>query len=257
MNYITTGFPRKQSQHFCGCPVCLVAGNRHAPLFHFRAYLDFNCLLVQVLSAFLLDNLESDALPGDVDHNRVLYFFCDDKDDRQKSAQGILRGLIHQLIASSPHLIEHAMRQYRIHGTHILESVNILWQIFITAAKDPSQAPGTCIILDALDECEQSSRDDLLSRLGEYFQSVDNDESVYIKVLMTSRPYPEIQSRLQNYTTIRLRTEDEEGHINVDIRSFTKTKVNELAKSRGYNDELKGKVAAALEKGVDGMFLWV
>lgn len=206
------------------------------------------------MSAFLLDHIES-AMEGT--NTSVAYFFCDDKEQLQKSAQSLLRGVIHQLITATPSLIKHAMRNHMAHGSKMLESLDLLWNIFIFAATDPL-SDGTYIILDALDECEKHSRDDLFRRLGSYFlPEVKKSRVPYLKVIITSRPYREIQLLLSKHRTIRLKTEDEGSNISADISSFIWHKVEEMAEICHYNSELKEKVRAKLETGADGMFLWV
>lgn len=206
------------------------------------------------MSAFLLDHLGS-AMEGT--NISIAYFFCDDKEQLQKSAESLLRGGIHQLITATPSLIKHAMRDHMAHGSKMLESLDLLWNIFISATTDPL-SDGTYIILDALDECGKHSRDDLLRRLGNYFlHEVKKAPKPYLKVLITSRPYREIQLLLSKHRKIRLKTEDEGSNISADINSFIWHKVEEMAEICDYNSELKEKVRAKLKTGADGMFLWV
>lgn len=206
------------------------------------------------MSAFLLDQLES-VMEGT--NTSVAYFFCDDKEQLQKSAQSLLRGVIHQLITATPSLIKHAMRNHMAHGSKMLESLDLLWNIFISATTDPL-SDGTYVVLDALGECEKHSRDDLLRRLGNYFlPEVKQPPMPYLKVIITSRPYREIQLVLSKHRTIRLKTEDEGSKISADIRSFIWHTVEEMAEICHYDSELKEKVRAKLETGADGMFLWV
>ena len=207
-----------------------------------------------VLSKFLLHHLDERAKGTDA---KVAYFFCDDKEAKQKSATSLLRGLIHQLIKACPNLIKRAMKTYTPEGAQLYESFQSLWQVFLSMATD-SVAQGTYIVLDAMDECEETSRCDLLKELGNYFGSKSGKVTkATLKILITSRPYPEIRSLLQKFPIIRLKTEDEEGKINTDILSFVSRTVDELATERGYDPELKEDVRKSLETGVDGMFLWV
>lgn len=204
-----------------------------------------------VISAYLLTQLEKRV------DSRVAYFFCDDQEERQKSAPSLLRGIIHQLIMATPGLIKHAMRPHGAHGSKMLESLSILWDIFIAVATDPL-CDGTYVILDALDECESNSRNDLLQRLSQYSPEADsNAPNTFLKVLITSRPYRDIDIQLLKHPKIRLKTEIEAANVEADITSFISHKVNELASMCKYGPELKEKVLAKLQTGADGMFLWV
>lgn len=206
------------------------------------------------MSAFLLDRLEIEVQDTDAS---VAYFFCDDKEGLQKTAQSMLRGVIHQLIIKTPCLIKHAMGAYRASGSKMVDSLDLLWNIFIAAAADPITA-GSYIVLDGLDECEKVSRTDFLRRLNNYFQpEVTNPSKPYLKVLITSRPYREIELLISKHRTIRLKTEDEGSNIQADITRFISQKVDEMQEICYYNSELKKRVRTKLESGADGMFLWV
>lgn len=207
-----------------------------------------------VLSAFLLDQLEEIMKNSNA---RVVYFFCDDKDERQRTAEMLLRGVIHQLIVSTPQLIKHAMAQWTARGTGIFTSVDTLWKIFLAIVTDPA-SDGTYCVLDALDECEEASREELLLRLGNHFRSTDDQlRKGYVNVIITSRPSDSIDCFLHPFSVIRFQTEREEDNINRDIALFISHEVERLAEARGYNDKLKARVQEALEEGADGMFLWV
>ncbi|KAL0632587.1 hypothetical protein Q9L58_008518 [Maublancomyces gigas] len=207
-----------------------------------------------VMSAFLLDCLEEKVKGTDIN---LAYFFCDDKEQSQKSAQSMLSGVIHQLITTTPYMIKHAMGTHQAHGPKMLESLDLLWNIFISVVTDPL-CEGAYIVLDALDECEKGSRDDLLRRFNNYFLSeASKTAQSYLKVLVTSRPYHEIKLLLSKRRTIRLKTEDEGQNIKADITSFISHNVDELARVCSYDTVLMEAVQAKLETGADGMFLWV
>jgi len=85
-------------------------------------------------------------------------------------------------------------------------------------------------MLDALDECEERSRDELLDMFSNYFLPSRDNRSNFIsggsslQELMTSRPYDQIYTKLFRLlrfeSTIRLKTEDHGREIDADIQSF-------------------------------------
>lgn len=206
-----------------------------------------------VISAYLLDGLDNELKDTDV---RVAYFFCDDKEETQKSAQSLLCGLIHQLVTKTPNLIKRPMLGHVAFGPKMLESLDVLWQVFVSIATDTLS--NGIYVLDALDECEKSSRDDLLQRLSSYFLPESKTTvNTYIKVLITIRPYQEIPILLLKNQNIRLKTESEGRNSNANITSLINHKVDELADICRYDSGLKEMVRAKLNSGADGMFLWV
>jgi Cdc6-like AAA superfamily ATPase len=157
-----------------------------------------------VISRFLLDNVQQSvnvrgtAVSPEDCRYPVLYFRLDDKYDTLKSAKSLLRALLHELIELVPDIICHAMPQYLSRGEKMLDSIETLWEVFCNAIRDSRFLSGVYVIIDALDECEEKSRQEILSRFKSYltsnFEGPGLTNSTFLKLLATSRPYPEILS---------------------------------------------------------------
>src|SRR4029077_18183710 len=81
----------------------------------------------------------------------------------------------------------------------LFTSFDALWSLFLSVAAD-SPTGEKYFILDALDECQQDSRDLLLKGLCETFQHSDLGEyPSNVHILITSRPYLEIKELLQQF----------------------------------------------------------
>jgi hypothetical protein len=214
-----------------------------------------------VLSKFLIDSIETSLNVRGLTRQHVLYFFFDDKYDKQKTATSFTRALLHQLIRLVPSLITYATPEYLSHGPEVMfQSLDTLWKIFLAAIADGKLLDGAYLVINALDECQESSRE-LLSRYFEdYFATKspakDSDSTTFLKVLVTSRPYPGIEGLLKPSFCTRLITENDEGKINRDIISFIADQTEHL-RSKGYSDCLIQEVRKSLTIKADGMFLWV
>ncbi|KAI5793469.1 hypothetical protein FPQ18DRAFT_425681 [Pyronema domesticum] len=120
--------------------------------------------------------------------------------------------LLHQLIRLVPSLITYTTPEYLSHGEAMVQSLDTLWKIFLAALADGKFLDGVYLVVDALNECEELSRE-LLSR---YFEddfatkspAKDSDSTTFLKALVTSRPYPRIERLLKPGFCIRLRTEN-------------------------------------------------
>jgi ankyrin repeat protein len=194
--------------------------------------------------------------------NRVLYYFFSDQDENRRSAISLLRSLIHQCLSHRPALVRpHVIPSFDTQGENLLNSFPTLWSIFINLACD-AQVGGMICILDALDECKEDSRDELLQQIGNYFSTDTLSKCNYqykpgMKLIITSRPYERIRIRLFPYTIIRLQAEKEGKVISRDIEAYVDYEVEQLGRLRGYSKDLKQVVHNALLTGADGMFLWV
>ena len=94
--------------------------------------------------------------------------------------------------------------------------------ILTKAATDPKAGEVVCI-LDALDECEESGRYDIIKALSTFYKKANNTEGnpSRFKFLATSRPYLDIERRFTELThdmpTVRLQGEKESKAISKEI----------------------------------------
>jgi hypothetical protein len=208
-----------------------------------------------VMSKFLLGLFEQ------VPSNKTLYFFFSDRDSDKKTATSFLRAAIHQLIMHSASLYHaHVKPKLAAFGSGLYDSFGMLWDVFFNMTQDPALGPTVCVI-DALDECEAVSRQNLISRIGKYFSSPPAPGTLpkyskTFKLLLTSRPYEDILANWSRFHIIHLRAELEDPKINGDIGLFVDSEVERLGTLRGYSEELQNTVRQALIRGADGMFLW-
>ncbi|KAI5787788.1 hypothetical protein FPQ18DRAFT_262731, partial [Pyronema domesticum] len=215
-----------------------------------------------VLSRFSLDTIEQSLKPlnqSSRQRRHVLYFFFDDKYDTLKSTESLLRSLIHQLIELVPDLIQHAMPYYASCQEKIVDSLDILRKFFCGITTDHRYLDGVYLVVDALDECEETSRKKLIERFEQCFASRESNcqNPTFLKGLATSRPYSRIESLLHPSFCIRLRTEENEDNINQDIRAFILHEVGRLETECYFDDLISQEIVESLTARADRMFLWV
>jgi hypothetical protein len=212
-----------------------------------------------VLARFLLDHIEQSLPDKNLEHSKkylVLYFFFDDKYDKQKSAVSLLKALLHQAIQQVPDLIEHATAHWISEEESMAESLGTLWTILCDITSDFSRLNGVYLVVDALDECDEITRNSLLNQFQQHFDSRPSSRprSSFPKVLVTSRPNASIERLLRPGFSVRPKTEDYEGNINGDITSFISYEINELRDNCA--EPLLKKMHDSLTNHADGMFLW-
>ena len=189
---------------------------------------------------------------------KVIYFFCDDKYDNQRSFAAILRGLVHQLLLTdTKNRVEKYVRPHE-DKKELHNSLAALWDIFVSIIEEKE---GTTIcILDALDECEETSRGHFFMFIQEFFSKPASKAGKgKLKLLFTSRPYDSIRWEflgLPEEMQLRIKAEAEEELINRDIMAYIDSEVERLAKLRRYDAALKNLVLTSLKTRADGSFLW-
>ena len=208
-----------------------------------------------MLSSFLIDELKSTMSPP----ANVCFFFCDDKVESQKDAKAILSGLLHQILSANHSLIRHAVAVFEKKGSRTTGELSALWDIFAAVAADPAAGNIVCVI-DALDECEESSRNQLLRWFVPYLTdrpASTSSDSPTLRVLMTSRPYESIERIFHRASNVRLKAEDETESISADITAVIKQRLDDLEATTGCSKDTRTKIEQKLVANADRTFLWV
>ncbi|KAL7937630.1 hypothetical protein V8C35DRAFT_320413 [Trichoderma chlorosporum] len=183
----------------------------------------------------------------------LAFFFCDSSFDKQKTATSIVRGLLLQLVQQHSRLLDHILPKFKERGPELFKSFDALWKIFITAAADQNIGQTYCII-DALDECDQESQDILLHQLNETFQNQHQNAPSNVRILITSRPYPEIREYLEVFINKDLASFFK---ISEDIDRYIKEKVAHLAIKKKYTKTVQQNVSDILREKAESTFLWI
>ena len=227
-------------------------GNEHDDLLWISA--DPGCGK-SVLSRFMVDKeLLSTTQNG-------CYFFFKDNDD-QNSLATALSALIHQLFTGQPELIEHAVPTWKRTGDSISRETHELWQIFLAAAND-SKAYNTVCVLDALDECQERDRHQLISLPSQLYTKSSNFNSCshWLKFFVTSRPYCDIEDQfgkiLSSQPVIRLRGEHENGQIHKEIDLVIQRWVSELGQRKKISEQTQSRLLQKLLDLEHRTYLWL
>ncbi|KAL8732752.1 MAG: hypothetical protein Q9166_002533 [cf. Caloplaca sp. 2 TL-2023] len=195
----------------------------------------------------------------------LVYFFCDNQDDRRGTAALILRGIIYQVLCQHPDLAVYLNSEYEKQRDQLFSSRNslqTLWRIFHTVIKH-SDLQEIYVVVDALDECEMESMETLLVLLEPYVgapkddigQSDQKALNCNIKWLLTSRNELRIRQPLTGSLEISL--EENAAHVDDAVCKFIDVKVKQLTRVKHYDETLAGLVEEKLRKKAEGTFLWV
>ena len=215
-----------------------------------------------VLSRALVDEgLVQSCLP-EAQPSIVCYFFFKDDDASRKTSEAALRGLLYQIFRARRSLINHMTARYDQNKGPPSTSMAELWGILESVAGDVSAGPIVCI-LDALDECGETSRGELIDHITEFIAS-DRGQTAQLKFIMTSRPYPEIEwefrCNLDDLDIINVRgDEDSYRTINSEVNLFIETQVPKLFRRFRHrpSDSVQKRVIAELQGRDNRTYLWV
>ncbi|KAL4778905.1 nucleoside phosphorylase domain-containing protein [Aspergillus varians] len=200
----------------------------------------------------------TDELPKQplfADGTKVLaYFFCDSSSEKHRTAVSILRGLIYALVRQCPLLVKFLLPKYRERKENLYTSFDALWNILMEMGQDC--AVEIYCIIDALDECESDSQQDILRQIDHSSrgQSTTDSASFHPHILITSRPYPEIGEYLSHFKNRDLASY---SAVKKDLKVMIQEKVTDLAKRKKYPESVTKEVSKILEAKAEGTFLWV
>jgi ankyrin repeat domain-containing protein 50 len=180
-----------------------------------------------VLAKYLVDAV----LPSTKSRTTCYFFFKDDFED-QRNAASALCCILHQLFSQKEHLFgDEILEGFEAYGEKLTQSFIELWDILISATKGQDAGEIICIV-DALDECEDKGRSQLINALSNFYKTRATNS--ILKFLLTSRPYVHIQREFQSlknrFPTIHLSGEDEVEvkKISQEINVFIKSRVVDI-----------------------------
>lgn len=117
-------------------------------------------------------------------------------------------------------------------GKKVPTSFQKLWAMLVKAASDP-EAGQVIYIVDALDECDETGREQLIEALVEFHNQAPGTNGSTTKFLVTSRPYLDIERRFATliYTVpiVHISGEKEGGSISDEIDLVIKSNLPQLA----------------------------
>ncbi|KAK1498735.1 hypothetical protein CABS01_10510 [Colletotrichum abscissum] len=189
----------------------------------------------------------------------LAFFYCarDPREPLRGQCKAAVQSLLRQAVAMSPNrTVPKAVKTMyeKIQDEGFEEREWSLKECKDTLIHVMDIYPSLTIVIDALDECDEDERMDLLVSLKE----VRDKSANLVKILISSRDDVDIISSLADTSDIRVSA----AHNSVDINRFVDERVSALMDSREnlYGPGLPGlrqDVASVLSEKAEGMFRWV
>ncbi|KUJ09878.1 ankyrin [Mollisia scopiformis] len=205
-----------------------------------------------ILSTYILEYLTAGDLSPSL-HTTICYFFCDEKISTQRDGMAILRSLIHQLLLYRRLLIKYVKSAYDFHGPQLEQNFNELWRIFVAIASDKRTGP-VSVIIDAIDECEEATRERFLQHVSQLMSKSwpTGSSTPCIKFLVTSRPL--LGRRCPGNL---LQIDPSQNHVEQDLRLVIRMKVERIVQRTRCHPDVRTYLENALFSRADRTFLWV
>ncbi|KAF8242728.1 hypothetical protein K440DRAFT_671146 [Wilcoxina mikolae CBS 423.85] len=195
---------------------------------------------------------------SDQNLDALAYFYCNRGEPERRDPEVILRTLVSQLASSGPDQplkqcvlddFERRKRDGFASGLPTIEDSTAMLKELVDSY------PQCMIVIDALDECDQTKRGRLLTALS----SIASQASSKIRIFLTSRDEHDITRHMRMrdtpnlYITARDNSDDIERFVRIELQRC----IEECELLDGeVDDEFRDKICTTLIEGAHGMFLW-
>ncbi|KAB2570428.1 Ankyrin repeat domain-containing protein 50 [Lasiodiplodia theobromae] len=194
---------------------------------------------------FLIDKLPD--MDNQQDCRRtVAYFFCDYHPQRS-TATAVLAGLLVQLLQKRKDGFENIRDDYLQYRESLPDDFDNLWTIFHKFLK--SLNGEVYLIIDGMDKCDESSRQDLFALLMNSARI--RNTSLTIKILLTSRSESDF-STIPNRSILRVEQKYISEHLNASVSKFIRVRVENLP----VLSDVKQRIHKTISKKAGDTYLW-
>jgi hypothetical protein len=189
-----------------------------------------------------------------IDHRSdqgLAYFYCDRNEEPRRQPENVLRSFVRQLSVRKENdnviLQEPLVRLYKEREAHAFasgnltsdESEELLLQLF-------QMYPHTTLVLDALDECYEDLRTQLIRTFERLITASKN-----LKIVISSRRDDDIKLQLEKKANVGISATDNEGDIGKFIAEAVAN--NRPNRRRPLGDDLQDKIMRVLLEKSGGM----
>ncbi|KAI9855731.1 MAG: hypothetical protein M1824_005891 [Vezdaea acicularis] len=192
-----------------------------------------------VLASTAIDYLQTTFAETD---NAVAFIYCNYNDQTEQSSVNLVSSLLKQLAQQMPSLLDGLEPMFDKHLKKITRPT--LQEMSKALQSAVLSFPRAFIVVDAVDECLEDSRRDLLDSLGVLADTVG--------LMITSRPSIHIEDTFPNREKLEITAKDEDVYKYLEARI---SQTSRLAKIVKAEPTVREKVTDAVIKNVRGMFL--
>ncbi|KAJ5675598.1 hypothetical protein N7462_008495 [Penicillium macrosclerotiorum] len=190
----------------------------------------------------------------------VTYFFFKEGIDYNMDGASALSAMLHQLFKSSfaPNFLKHALSPFKTEGQSLVTKFSLLWKILVDCAT-LSDANEIICVLDALDECNERSRLEIIKTIKEFYCGSQASSKAKLKFLITSRPYDDIEYSFKGFRKfvayLRLDGDEKSKEIGREIDLVIDARVNSV--TDGFSDKDRQRITDRLKSMENRTYLWL
>ena len=197
-----------------------------------------------VLARFILEYLEKRQIKV------ASYFFKKRSNEDSTPAREVtaaIRTLIYQLLYKDRKLYRCIQGYFRKQQRRKSPwDFPLLWEAFKETLSN-ERSKSTIILIDALDECEATTRDLFLDKLA-------SNAQLSRRFLVTTQPFTDFSNYFPNYRPLNVNTMVE---VREGVKTFIDDSVKILLERRKITEAIRDRVTTKMKEKAGNMFLWV
>jgi hypothetical protein len=210
-----------------------------------------------ILSSYVSDSLEAERVSTGAD-SITCFFSCIEQ--QRDDAKEILSCIIFQILVKRGYLVKHVECAVKddSDGVNLFQSFDSLWALFAAIVSD-EQLGRVSIIIDALDECNTTSRKHLTKAIAKLLDRLRSSTSRFLRFFITSRPEFMISKYFDgddSYEPLCLALDDAQDQIAGDLRRVIHKGIRSIAKNTQAKQSEIDDLEEFLNKNADQSFLW-
>lgn len=188
-----------------------------------------------MMAAIAVDHLHAIQTP-DVG---VAYLYCNYKSQTDQTTANLLAAILKQLVQDQPSIAQPLSELYDSHQKHgtrlsLDKTFTALQSVLANYSK-------VYVVIDALDECPDGTRSQLLRRCRNLQGQTD------LRLMATSRHIPDIVEEFKDMPRVEVRAS------NADVKRYVVGKIDRLAKCVQRDGDLQERIQNKIVEVVDGM----
>lgn len=189
-----------------------------------------------MMAAITVDHLQKTVQAHDVG---VTYIYCNYKARGDQTALSLLAAILKELVQDRPSIVTPL---FTLYDKHVVRKTRPLLDEIIGALQSMlANYSRVYVVVDALDECAHSDRNELLGRL----RSLQN--KTYLHLMATSRDISDVVERFDGMPKLEVRA------LDADIKRYVIGQTNRLPRCIQRDGELQRLVQEKIAEAVDGM----
>jgi hypothetical protein len=176
------------------------------------------------------------------------YFYCRQDDVGKNSFNGILRGLLSQLVQQDDVLLDHLYEECSTLSEATLGSTGVLKEFLNTCFKSSNL---TFVVIDGLDECKEGEGEKAIVWLISIFEEIEKANPGSLRILCSSQRDGVLDKPLSSATIISLECHEHKQDIELYSRQWS----SKIGQKFNLDDVLEKDICTRVSATADGKLL--